>query len=126
MKKNSEEKKNFNFKAWWSKINEKSFMPLVWLTLLGVIVWIICPLIHLSRVWRIGLVFFIFNSYLSYQIGRIMQIRKLSYWWLLLFPVVFAIAVLIHFAKYNFLLCLVYLSFELFGLWHDDFYKEKK
>ena len=25
MKKNSEEKKNFNFKAWWGKINEKSF-----------------------------------------------------------------------------------------------------
>ena len=36
MKKNSEEKKNFNFKASWSKINEKSFMPLIWLTLLGV------------------------------------------------------------------------------------------
>ena len=48
MKKNSEEKKNFNFKAWWSKINEKSFMPLIWLTLLGVIVWIICPLVHLK------------------------------------------------------------------------------
>ena len=78
MKKKSEEKKNFNFKPWWSKINEKSFMPLIWLTLLGVIVWIICPLVHLSRVWGIGLVFFIFNCYFCYHIGRFMQVRKLS------------------------------------------------
>lgn len=68
MKKNSEEKKNFNFKAWWSKINEKSFMPLIWLTLLGVIVWIICPLDSFKSCMADGISILYFNSYLSYQL----------------------------------------------------------
>ena len=108
------------------KLNEKSFMPVIWLTLLAVIIWIICPLVHLSKVWRIGLVFFIFNSFIAYEIGHLITLRKASKWWILLFPSVFAIAVLIHFARYNLLLCIVYLCFELFGLWRDEFYREKK
>ena len=102
------------------KLNEKSFMPVIWLTLLAVVIWIICPLVHLS------LVFFIFNSFIAYEIGHLITLRKASKWWILLFPAVFAIAVLIHFARYNLLLCIVYLCFELFGLWRDEFYREKK
>lgn len=118
--------KNNKVINFFNKLNQKNYMPLIWLTLLCVIIWIICPLVHLSKVWRVGLVFFIFNSYISFEIGHLIDVRKLNKWWLLLFPIVFALAVTIHFAKYNYLLCIVYLCFELFGLWRNDFYHEKK
>lgn len=116
-----EDKQNFI-----SKLNQKKFMPVIWLTLLGLVVWIISPLVHLSVVWRMGLIFFIFNSVLAYEIGHLISVRKASKWWLLLFPIVFAIVVAIHYATYNYLLCVVYICMELFGLWRDDFYREPK
>lgn len=108
------------------RFNQKNFMPVIWLTLLGLIIWIICPLVHLSVVWRIGLVFFIFDSILSYEIGHLIAVRHVNKWWILLFPIVFALVVTIHYATYNYLLCIVYICMELFGLWRDDFYHEIK
>ncbi|WP_297819229.1 hypothetical protein [uncultured Lactobacillus sp.] len=115
-----------NISKFFRELNKRDFMPIIWLSLLAVVIWIICPLVHLSRVWRVGLIFFIFNSFIAFEIGHLMDIKKLSKWWLLLFPLIFALAVTIHFAKYNYLLCIVYLCFELFGLWRNDFYHEKK
>lgn len=72
---------------------QHAYMPIIWLTLLAVIIWIVCPLFQVPIVLRIGLIF--------------------------------AIAVTIHYAQYNYLFCVIYLCMELFGLWHDSFYREK-
>lgn len=117
---------NNDKKSGISKLNEKNFMPVIWLTLLALIIWIICPFVNMSKVWRMGLVFFIFNSFIAYEIGHLITVRKASKWWILLFPAIFAITIFIHYALYNLLLCIVYLCFELFGLWRDEFYREKK
>ena len=118
-------KKEHGIVNFFKKINQHKFMPIIWLTLLAVIIWIICPLLQVPVVLRVGIVFVIFNSILAYIIGRILEKRHLSRWWLLLFPIIFAIAVTIHYAQYNYLFCVVYLCMELFGLWHDSFYREK-
>ncbi|MBP2057042.1 hypothetical protein J2Z60_000204 [Lactobacillus colini] len=109
----------------FKNLNKHEYMIIIWLILLACAIWIICSLIHLPVVWRIGVVFAIFNNIVAYMIGRIVEKRQLSFWWLLLFPIVFAIAVIIHYAQYNYLFCVIYLCLELFGLWHDNFYHEK-
>lgn len=113
------------FNTFLRKLNRYKFMPVIWLTLLAVIIWVICSLIHLPVAWRMGLIFFILNSYLAYKIGNVIEKHELSRWWLLFFPIIFAIAVTIHYAQYNYLLCVVYLCMELFGSWRDNFYREK-
>ncbi len=110
----------------WRVINKKAFMPILELTLFSVIVWTLFSLFHLNKEWRIGLVFLILNSVVAYQIGRIVKKRQLRQWWLLVFPVVFSIAVVLHYAKYNYLLSLMYLAISFLGLWQNEFYREKR
>ncbi|MCI1290193.1 MAG: hypothetical protein LKG31_01185 [Lactobacillus sp.] len=111
---------------WVHRLNQHPFMPLIWWAILSVILWFGCGLVHLPKVWRIGLIFMLYNGWLSYHLGHLIAVRKLSKWWILLLPAVFAAAVALHFAKYNFVLCAAYLILAVFGLWQDNFYKEAR
>ncbi|MBD5429293.1 hypothetical protein [Lactobacillus sp.] len=118
-------KEPHNLANFLKNINQLSYIPVIGLTLLGIAIWVICLLLHVPTVGRVGAIFAVFNSLVAYIIGRILEKRKLSRWWLLLFPVTFAIIVTIYYAQYNYLFCVIYLCMELFGLWHDSFYREK-
>lgn len=107
----------------WHKLNQKSYMSIVFLAMFCIILSLLCSLAHLRKVWLVAL---IFNSYISFQIGCLIDFHKLSKKWLLFFPIIFALMVTIHFAKYNYFFCLIYLCFELFGLWHNDLYQVRK
>ncbi|WP_336619792.1 hypothetical protein [Lactobacillus iners] len=110
----------------WHKVNQKSYMPIVFLATFCIILSLLCSLAHLRKVWLVALIFLIFNSYISFQIGCLIDFHKLSKKWLLFFPIIFALMVTVHFAKYNYFFCLIYLCFELLGLWHNDLYQVRK
>lgn len=118
--------KQSKFEQSLARLNQHPFMVLIWWTLLALILWFACGWVHLRKVWRLGLVFMLFNGWLAYHQGHLIAVRKLSRWWLLLLPAVFAVAVALHFAKYNFILCAAYLILAVFGLWQDHFYKEAR
>lgn len=109
-----------------ARLNEHDFMLVVWWTLLALVLWLLFPLFRIKKVVRLGLLFFLFNGGLAVHLGHLLKKRSLPSWWGLLLPAVFALIVLLHhFAKYNYLLCLLYLLLELLGSWRGQFYKER-
>jgi hypothetical protein len=110
-----------------ARLNQHDFMPAVWWTVLALILWLSFPLFRIKKVIRLGLLFLLFNGWLSFHLGQLIRKRNLASWWGLLLPAVFALTVLLHhFAMYNYVLCLLYLLLELLGSWRGHFYKERK
>lgn len=110
-----------------ARLNQHDFMLVVWWTVLALILWLLFPLLQIKKVVRLGLLFLLFNGALSFHLGHLIKKRALASWWALLLPAVFALTLLLHhFAKYNYMLCLLYLLLELLGSWRGQFYKERK
>lgn len=108
---------------WLQKLNKLSFMPLIWWTLLVIVLPYLCALLRVAIVWRVGLLFLLINSGISFYLGMLINRRHLSRWWLWLLPIAFDLVMLPHFAKYNLIFGLIYLIFELFGLMSTRIYR---
>lgn len=115
--------RKLNDLPWLQKLNKFSFMPLIWWTLLVIILPYLCALFRVAIVWRVGLFFLIINNIISFHLGVLINRRHLSKWWLCLLPVLFDLAMLPHFAKYNLIFGLIYLIFEVFGLMSTRIYR---
>ncbi|KRM41213.1 hypothetical protein FC39_GL001224 [Lactobacillus hamsteri DSM 5661 = JCM 6256] len=105
------------------KLNQYKFMPVIWWSILVAVLPYICSICHVPAVWRIGLLFIIVNSVISYHVGKLILILKLKRWWLLCLPILFCLAILPKFANYNLVFGLIYLIFELFGLMYKNIYR---
>ena len=71
------------------KLNTYRWMPLVWWSILVVILPYVSSLLHVPIVWREGLLFMIIDSIIAYHVGNLILKLKLKRWWLLLLPIVF-------------------------------------
>ncbi|MCT0192148.1 hypothetical protein EFM10_02590 [Lactobacillus helveticus] len=91
------------------KLNTYRWMPLVWWSILVVILPYVSSLLHAPIVWREGLLFMIIDSIIAYHVGNLILKLKLKRWWLLLLPIVFCLAMLPKFALYNLMFGLIYL-----------------
>lgn len=83
----------------------------------------ISSLLHVSIVWREGILFMIINSLIAYHVGNLILKLKLKKWWLLLLPIIFCLAILPKFALYNLMFGLIYLIIEAFGLMNKNIYR---
>nr|WP_280927542.1 hypothetical protein [Lactobacillus sp. ESL0703] len=104
------------------KLNQLQAMPIIWWSLLVAILPFGCSLFGVPIVLRVGLLFIIVNSIISYHVGRLIITLKLPKYWLLILPVLFCLAMMIKFAKYNLLFGIIYLIFEIFGLMDKQIY----
>lgn len=107
------------------KLNTYRWMPLVWWSILAVILPYVSSLLHVPIVWREGLLFMIIDSIIAYHVGNLILKLKLKRWWLLLLPIVFCLAMLPEFALYNLMFGLIYLIIEAFGLMNKNIYRQK-
>lgn len=105
------------------KLNQHSFMPVIWWSLLVAILPYVFSLLRVPITWRVGLLFLVVNSMISFQVGTIIYELKLNKWWLILLPVLFDLMMLPKFASYNLVFGLIYLIFELFGLINKNIYR---
>lgn len=105
------------------KLNTYRWMPLVWWSILVVILPYVSSLLHVPIVWREGLLFMIIDSIIAYHVGNLILKLKLKRWWLLLLPIVFCLAMLHKFALYNLMFGLIYLIIEAFGLMNKNIYR---
>ncbi|RVU70230.1 MULTISPECIES: hypothetical protein [Lactobacillus] len=105
------------------KLNQRRFMPLIWWSLLVIILPYLCSLLQVPVVWRVGIVFIIINCLISYHLGNLIIKLRLNKWWMLLMPVVFCLAILPRFANYNLMFGLIYLIIEAFGLMNKNIYR---
>lgn len=80
-------------------------------------------LFGVTKALRIGLIFIVANSIIAFLIGKIMHQFKLKWYWLFLFPVIFAGLVLIVYADYNYFFAGVYLLISLIGYNANSIYK---
>ena len=109
--------------SWIKKLNSYSFMPVIWWTLLLVLLAYGSSLLQIKLTWRVGFIFIILNSLISYQVGKVINDRNLKKYWLLFLPIVFLLVVLSRYAKYNLVLIVVYLIMEFFGSLKGNLYK---
>ncbi len=109
--------------SWIKKLNSYSFMPVIWWTLLLVLLAYGSSLLQIKLTWRVGFIFIILNSLISYQVGKVITDRNLKKYWLLFLPIVFLLVVLSRYAKYNLVLIIVYLIMEFFGSLKGNIYK---
>ena len=105
------------------KLNTYQWMPLIWWSILVAILPYISSLLHVSIVWREGILFMIINSLIAYYVGNLILKLKLKKWWLLLLPIIFCLAILPKFALYNLMFGLIYLIIEAFGLMNKNIYR---
>lgn len=105
------------------KLNNYSFMPVIWWTLLLVLLAYGSSLLKIKLTWRVGFIFIVLNSLISYQVGKVITDRNLRKYWLLFLPIVFLLVVLSRYAKYNLVLIVVYLIMEFFGSLKGNLYK---
>lgn len=105
------------------KLNQFKFMPVIWWTLLVIILPYVLSAFKTPIVWRVGLLFLIINSWISFHVGSLIMRRELSRWWIWLLPILFDLVMLPHFAKYNLIFGLIYLIFEIFGLLSNRLYR---
>ncbi|WEV70219.1 hypothetical protein OZY43_04485 [Lactobacillus sp. ESL0785] len=104
------------------KLNQFPAMPIIWWGLLVALLPFLFSLLSVPIVWRVGLLFFVINSVVSYHVGKLIVTLRVKHYWLLFLPVVFCLVVLIKFANYNLLFSLIYLIFEVFGLMDKHIY----
>lgn len=109
--------------SWIKKLNNYSFMPVIWWTLLLVLLAYGSSLLKIKLTWRVGFIFIVLNSLISYQVGKVITDRNLRKYWLLFLPIVFLLVVLSRYAKYNLVLIVVYLIMEFFGSLKGNIYK---
>ncbi|MCF1782906.1 hypothetical protein LZD76_00240 [Lactobacillus mulieris] len=109
--------------SWIKKLNSYSFMPVIWWTLLLVLLAYGSSLLKIKLTWRVGFIFIILNSLISYQVGKVINDRNLKKYWLLFLPIVFLLVVLSRYAKYNLVLIIIYLIMEFFGSLKGNIYK---
>lgn len=109
--------------SWIKKLNNYSFMPVIWWTLLLVLLAYGSSLLKIKLTWRVGFIFIVLNSLISYQVGKVITDRNLRKYWLLFLPIVFLLVVLSRYAKYNLVLIVVYLIMEFFGSLKGNLYK---
>lgn len=109
--------------SWIKKLNSYSFMPVIWWTLLLVLLTYGSSLLQIKLTWRVGFIFIILNSLISYQVGKVINDRNLKKYWLLFLPIVFLLVVLSRYAKYNLVLIIIYLIMEFFGSLKGNIYK---
>lgn len=109
--------------SWIKKLNNYSFMPVIWWTLLLVLLAYGSSLLKIKLTWRVGFIFIVLNSLISYQVGKVITDRNLRKYWLLFLPIVFLLVVLTRYAKYNLVLIVVYLIMEFFGSLKGNLYK---
>ena len=109
--------------SWIKKLNNYSFMPVIWWTLLLVLLAYGSSLLKIKLTWRVGFIFIVLNSLISYQVGKVITDRNLRKYWLLFLPIVFLLVVLSRYAKYNLILIVVYLIMEFFGSLKGNLYK---
>ncbi|EEX24328.1 hypothetical protein HMPREF0974_00133 [Lactobacillus jensenii 115-3-CHN] len=109
--------------SWIKKLNSYSFMPVIWWTLLLVLLAYGSSLLQIKLTWRVGFIFIILNSLISYQVGKVINDRNLKKYWLLFLPIVFLLVVLSRYAKYNLVLIIIYLIMEFFGSLKGNIYK---
>lgn len=109
--------------SWIKKLNSYSFMPVIWWTLLLVLLAYGSSLLKIKLTWRVGFIFIILNSLISYQVGKVINYRNLKKYWLLFLPIVFLLVVLSRYAKYNLVLIIIYLIMEFFGSLKGNIYK---
>ena len=109
--------------SWIKKLNNYSFMPVIWWTLLLVLLAYGSSLLKIKLTWRVGFNFIVLNSLISYQVGKVITDRNLRKYWLLFLPIVFLLVVLSRYAKYNLVLIVVYLIMEFFGSLKGNLYK---
>lgn len=109
--------------SWIKKLNSYSFMPVIWWTLLLVLLAYGSSLLQIKLTWRVGFIFIILNSLISYQVGKVITDRNLKKYWLLFLPIVFLLVVLSRYAKYNLVLIIIYLIMEFFGSLKGNIYK---
>ncbi|WP_348636460.1 hypothetical protein [Lactobacillus sp. ESL0681] len=107
------------------KLNQYSWMPVIWWSILVSILPLVFSLIQIPIVWRVGLLFMLANPLVSYHLGRLIEHRRLNHYWLLFLPGIFCIIILLKYAKYNLLFGLIYLIFEIFGLMDKHVYNQK-
>lgn len=109
--------------SWIKKLNNYSFMPVIWWTLLLVLLAYGSSLLKIKLTWRVGFIFIVLNSLISYQVGKVITDRNLRKYWLLFLPIVFLLVVLSRYAKYNLVLIVGYLIMEFFGSLKGNLYK---
>ncbi|MCW8106608.1 hypothetical protein ONZ78_07435 [Lactobacillus mulieris] len=109
--------------SWIKKLNSYSFMPVIWWTRLLVLLAYGSSLLQIKLTWRVGFIFIILNSLISYQVGKVINDRNLKKYWLLFLPIVFLLVVLSRYAKYNLVLIIIYLIMEFFGSLKGNIYK---
>lgn len=105
------------------QLNRFNFMPIIWWTILVAILPYIFSLLSIPVIWRVGVLFLIVNSIISLHLGHLIIKKKLSFWWIFLLPIVFALVMLPKFANYNLIFGIIYLIFELFGLINKSIYR---
>lgn len=105
------------------KLNEHTWMPLVWWSILVAVLPYVFSLCRVPIVWRLGVLFFVINCVIAYHLGCLIVRLKLNRWWIVLMPIIFCLAVLPHFALYNLMFGLIYLIIEVFGLMNKNIYR---
>lgn len=108
------------------KLNQKPYMPVIWLSLLMFVLAYLFPLIHINGTWRLAIDFIAINCILSFIIGQKMHQQQLRFYWAFLWPILFCLIVFSSFAIYNYPLALVYLILEVFGMLSGNLYREKR
>ena len=105
-----------------NKLNSYKVMPVIWWSILVVILPPIFSLLRIGTIWRVGLLFILLNSIISYHIGKLIKTINLKHYWLLFMPGCFCLIVLFKYANYNFLFGLIYLILEIFGVMDNQIY----
>lgn len=106
-----------------NRLNQFRFMPIIWWTLLLAIFPYLMTLCRVPIVWRMLIVYLPVNCCISYYLGLQIKQLKLPEYWLLLLPVIFDLVMLLHYARYNLWLGLIYLIFEVFGMLRKQLYR---
>ncbi|KRK38461.1 hypothetical protein FC62_GL000147 [Amylolactobacillus amylotrophicus DSM 20534] len=70
-----------------------------------------------------GWIFIALNFLISYFIGYWVKKQRLNIFWLLFWPVVFSVTVLIRYADYNYFFGLIYLVLSVLGYNHHNNYR---
>lgn len=96
---------------------------IVYLSLFSVLFALVMGLFGLKVPLRVGWIFIALNFLISYFIGYWVKKQRLSIFWLLFWPVVFSVTVLIRYADYNYFFSLIYLVLSVLGYNHHNNYR---
>lgn len=102
-----------------SKLMKINYMPIVIAIFITLLIEILLGLIGFPKVWRLGLLFGLVNFFLAFFIGKYIAQKKISLVWSLLFPLVFAGLIFVHYASYNYFFAGIYLVISLLGYYQE-------